>query len=44
MKYSNVMIQERFNKGETLKFLFFWGHQPNKDGSIGKSCFSQWWE
>lgn len=25
------------------KFLFFWGHQPSKDGLITKSCFSQWW-
>ncbi|CAD0001094.1 NADAR family protein [Flavobacterium chungangense] len=25
------------------KFLFFWGHQPNKDGKITKNCFSQWW-
>jgi len=25
------------------KFLLFWGHQPNKDGSISKTCFSQWW-
>ena len=25
------------------KFLFFWGHQTNKDGSISKTCFSQWW-
>lgn len=25
------------------KFLFFWGHQPNKDGKITKTCFSQWW-
>jgi ribA/ribD-fused uncharacterized protein len=25
------------------KFLFFWGHQPNKDRSISKTCFSQWW-
>jgi ribA/ribD-fused uncharacterized protein len=24
-------------------FLFFWGHQPAKDGIITKSCFSQWW-
>ena len=44
MKYNNDNIIERFNNNETLKFLFFWGHQPNKDGSIGKSCFSQWWE
>lgn len=25
------------------KLLFFWGHQPAKDGTIIKSCFSQWW-
>jgi ribA/ribD-fused uncharacterized protein len=23
--------------------LFFWGHQPERDGSIGKGCLSQWW-
>ncbi|WP_299677938.1 NADAR family protein [uncultured Tenacibaculum sp.] len=44
MKYSNTTIQERYNTGEHLKYIFFWGHQPNKDGSISKSCFSQWWE
>lgn len=26
------------------KWAFFWGHTPSKDGSITKSCFSQWWE
>lgn len=25
------------------KFLFFWGHQPSKDATITKTCFSQWW-
>ena len=25
------------------KFLFFWGHQPSKDGTVTKTCFSQWW-
>ncbi|MFD2565481.1 NADAR family protein [Aquimarina rubra] len=43
MKYTIQNIQEQFNKGKSLKYLFFWGHTPNKDGSIGKSCFSQWW-
>lgn len=38
MKYTAGNIEE----GD--KFLFFWGHQPSKDGSITKSCFSQWWE
>ncbi|CAL2095752.1 NADAR family protein [Tenacibaculum sp. 190524A02b] len=41
MKYTTEKI---INTGKKLKFVFFWGHQPNKDGSIGKSCFSQWWE
>ncbi len=26
------------------RWLFFWGHQPSKDGSLSNSCFSQWWE
>jgi len=26
------------------KFLFFWGHQPSKDGIVTKTSFSQWWE
>ncbi|UXH77987.1 NADAR family protein [Roseateles amylovorans] len=30
--------------GATPKYMLFWGHQPNADGSIGKGCFSQWFE
>lgn len=41
MRYSKEKLIAE--KG-TEKFLFFWGHQPSKDGSITKSCFSQWWE
>ncbi len=26
-----------------MEYLFFWGHRPSADGSIGKSCLSQWW-
>ncbi len=29
--------------GEHPKFLFFWGHRPEADGSLGKGCLSQWW-
>jgi len=43
MNYSREKLENRYNKGEVLKYIFFWGHTPNKDGSIGKSCFSQWW-
>ena len=31
-------------KIETLKFLFFWGHQGKNNEEIGKFCFSQWYE
>jgi ribA/ribD-fused uncharacterized protein len=30
-------------ESKNTNFLFFWGHQPAKDGTITKSCFSQWW-
>ncbi len=29
--------------GQSFEYLFFWGHRPNADGSVSKSCFSQWW-
>lgn len=31
------------NISKDTEFVFFWGHRPSKDGSIIKSCFSQWW-
>ncbi|KAF2331198.1 NADAR family protein [Flavobacterium ginsenosidimutans] len=36
----------KYNIGDVVpesKFLFFWGHQPDKSGKITKTCFSQWW-
>ena len=35
-------LRSRFNAGEKLKYLFFWGHQPSKNG-VTASCFSQWY-
>lgn len=29
--------------GRTVKYLFFWGHQPERNGGIGRGCLSQWW-
>ncbi len=29
--------------GEPVKYLFFWGHRLQRDGSIGPGCLSQWW-
>ncbi|MEM8603308.1 MAG: NADAR family protein [Cyanobacteria bacterium P01_H01_bin.121] len=28
---------------QRVKYLFFWGHQPPRDGEIGKHCLSQWY-
>ncbi len=29
--------------GEPVDYLFFWGHRPQPDGSVGPGCLSQWW-
>lgn len=34
---------ETLVKESSREFLFFWGHQPSRDGSIIKTCMSQWW-
>lgn len=33
----------QISQGFSPKWLHFWGHTPSKDGSLGKTCFSQWW-
>jgi ribA/ribD-fused uncharacterized protein len=43
MRYNLKWLIEKYNAGENLEYCFFWGHQPSKDGSIQKTCFSQWW-
>lgn len=35
-------IVRRYNSGENLKYLFFWGHKVEKD-YVGKQCLSQWY-
>lgn len=44
MKYTKDTIVKRFNDNERMKYIFFWGHRPSADGSITKSCFSQWYD
>ena len=41
MKYNLKWLTEQQEK--PLKYLFFWGHQPSKDGRITQTCLSQWW-
>lgn len=44
MTYSIAWLLAEIEQERRLKYLFFWGHQPSKDGTITKSCLSQWWE
>jgi len=39
MKYSVDWLRSQSG----IDYLFFWGHQPSRDGSIIKTCMSQWW-
>ncbi|NUR91675.1 MAG: NADAR family protein [Nonomuraea sp.] len=29
--------------GRRLRYLYFWGHRPARDGGLGPGCLSQWW-
>lgn len=31
------------DSGAAVKYLHFWGHRPERDGSLGRGCLSQWW-
>jgi ribA/ribD-fused uncharacterized protein len=31
------------SSGQSFKYVYFWGHSPNADGSAGRGCLSQWW-
>ena len=41
--YNKSWLAQKYAAPQDIPFLFFWGHQPSKDGSLTKSCFSQWW-
>ncbi|MGB0129528.1 MAG: NADAR family protein [Rhodocyclaceae bacterium] len=36
-------LRSRFNSGERLEYVFFWGNQPSKHG-VTPACLSQWYE
>lgn len=33
----------RVSSGERVKYVFFWGHTPKKEGTVDASCLSQWY-
>jgi ribA/ribD-fused uncharacterized protein len=40
---STPLLLDFIAGGGQPKYLFFWGHQPQPDGGVGKGCLSQWW-
>lgn len=43
MIYNLKDLQEACRQGQSFKFVFFWGHTPERDGHISETCLSQWW-
>ncbi len=43
MRYTRETIIERYNAGEKMNIIAFWGHTPNPKKTT-KSCFSQWYD
>ncbi|MFK8011958.1 MAG: NADAR family protein [Marinicellaceae bacterium] len=41
---NNQQLIDFINKGKKVYYVYFWGHRPSADGSISKSCFSQWYK
>ena len=42
--YNINWLKEKFERGDTLKYVFFWGHTNKFNEEVGKFCFSQWFE
>ncbi|MFE0628387.1 NADAR family protein [Streptomyces sp. NPDC058864] len=40
---SRAALTELTARGVRPGYLFFWGHRPQRDGSVGAGCLSQWW-
>ncbi|MEL6930002.1 MAG: NADAR family protein [Cyanobacteria bacterium J06600_6] len=42
--YNRQDLIDYLDRGNKVKYLYFWGHRKNLDNSVGQSCFSQWYE
>jgi ribA/ribD-fused uncharacterized protein len=42
--YNLEWLTNKYENGEVIKYLFFWGNKQNKKEEVGKFCFSQWFE
>jgi ribA/ribD-fused uncharacterized protein len=42
MTYNIDWLKNKLDKGEVIKFIFFWGHTNKMKEEVGKFVFSQW--
>ncbi|WP_369217115.1 NADAR family protein, partial [Streptomyces flavofungini] len=40
---SVATLLDAVRSGERVRYLPFWGHTPRRDGTLDRSCLSQWW-
>lgn len=43
MRYNLQWLTDKFDQGEPIKYIFFWGHSAKGNEEIGKFIFSQWY-
>ncbi|MGA8114393.1 MAG: NADAR family protein, partial [Actinocatenispora sp.] len=43
LPYSVDELRAVVEAGGQPTYLYFWGHRPQRDGSVGPGCLSQWW-
>jgi ribA/ribD-fused uncharacterized protein len=42
MTYNLKWLTDKFDNGDTIKYVFFWGHSNKDNQEVGKFVFSQW--
>ena len=42
--YNLNWLKEKFEAGQNLQYLFFWGHSNKNQATVGKFCLSQWFQ
>ncbi len=43
-RYDIHWLTEKFENGDGLEFIYFWGHTSKHNNQVDASCFSQWFE
>lgn len=43
MRYHLSWLTDKFDNGEILNYIFFWGHTTKASGSVGEFMLGQWY-